>query len=221
LLQLVEQIDQRLAGIYSPAPLRLHDLACAIGADENQLASVFEILTQKGVVRDEEMVECEQCQNLMPVVAFRQAIQDEDLLECTGCHRIFSRRSRSTTIYRLTTQSLKRTKANAKPPEIQISELLGLSPRDEPLSDRARFVLHAMLELDAVDSDRRRSTEDIAVKAIGRAVDANALKSVVADLKTRNLIDTKAGRGGGCWLTDRGQARAKKLRDANRNSATV
>jgi hypothetical protein len=82
---------------------------------------------------------------------------------------------------------------------------------DEPLSDRAQSVLIAMLELGALDSDQRRSTEDIAIKALGDGTDPNALKSVMADLKTRKLINSKTGSGGGCWLTEGGKRRAEKL----------
>lgn len=82
---------------------------------------------------------------------------------------------------------------------------------DEPLGDRAQSVLIAMLELGAVDSDNRRSTEDIAIKALGDGTDPNALKSVMADLKTRKLINSKTGSGGGCWLTEAGKRRAEKL----------
>lgn len=108
----------------------------------------------------------------------------------------------------------------AKPLALQISEMFGAPPSDEPLSERAQDVLIAMVYLEAVDSDRRRSTETISRKALG-GTDANALKSVMAELKTRRLINSKTGRGGGCWLTDNGRQRAEKLRNPNRNSATV
>ncbi|HRX85791.1 MAG TPA: Rrf2 family transcriptional regulator [Phycisphaerae bacterium] len=85
-------------------------------------------------------------------------------------------------------------------------------PPDEPLGERAQLVLVAMLELGAVDSDRRQSTEAIAFKALGADADANALKTVMAELKSRGLIESKTGRGGGCWLTDAGKLRAEKLR---------
>lgn len=85
---------------------------------------------------------------------------------------------------------------------------------DEPLGERSQLVLVAMLELDALDSDRRRSTEDIAAKAIGKDADPNSLKGVMAELNTRELIESKTGRGGGCWLTDKGRIRAEKLRTA-------
>jgi hypothetical protein len=82
---------------------------------------------------------------------------------------------------------------------------------EEPLSDRAQSVLMAMLELGALDSDQRRSTEDIAIKTLGDGTDPNALKSVMADLKTRKFINSKTGSGGGCWLTEAGKRRAEKL----------
>jgi hypothetical protein len=82
---------------------------------------------------------------------------------------------------------------------------------DEPLNNRAQSVLIAMLELGALDSDHRQSTEHIAIKALGDGTDPNALKSVMADLKTRKLIDSKTGSGGGCWLTKAGKGRAEKL----------
>ncbi|MCX7701855.1 MAG: hypothetical protein N2039_13335 [Gemmataceae bacterium] len=82
---------------------------------------------------------------------------------------------------------------------------------EELLSNRAQSVLIAMLKLGALDSDQRRSTEEIAIKALGDATDPNALKSVMADLKTRKLIQTREGRGGGCWLTEAGRRRAEKL----------
>ena len=167
------------------------------------------------------MVECERCQNLMSAEAFRQAIQDEDQFECTGCGRVFPRRSKPLAFYRMAAVALRRTKASAKPLKLQISELFGIQSSEKPLGERAQLILVAMLELDAVDSDRRRSTEDIAVKAQGSGTDPNALKSVMAELKTRVLIDSKTGRGGGCWLTDSGRLRAEKLCHRNRNSATV
>ncbi|HRQ76177.1 MAG TPA: hypothetical protein PK098_09695 [Phycisphaerales bacterium] len=221
LLRIAEQVDKRLASICSPAPLRPRDLACALRANETQVEAVLELLDQSGIVQEEHMVECGHCQNLMPVISFRQAIQDEDPFECTGCACIFSRHTRPIRIYRMTALALSRTKANAKPAALQIIELLGLSAEEEPLSDRAQGVLLAMLDLNAIDSDRRKSTVDIAIEALGRSADPNALKGVMADLSTRHLIQSKTGRGGGCWLTDRGRSRAERLRDADRNSATV
>jgi hypothetical protein len=41
--------------------------------------------------------------------------------------------------------------------------------------------------------------------------DPNQFKEVIADLKRLKYIDTKEGRGGGCWLSDSGRRRAEKL----------
>jgi hypothetical protein len=212
LLRVVEQVDQQLSGICSAALLRPHDFSCALGAEDNQVASVFDLLAQRGVLHAEDMVECERCHNLMPAAAFREAMQDEDQLECTTCSRVFPRRTDPILVYRMTAHALNRTQAKAKPRALQISEMFGTPPSEDPLSERAKLVLEAMLLLDAVDSDRLRSTEEIAIKALGDDADPNALKSVMADLNTRKLIETKKGRGGGCWLTESGRLRAEKLR---------
>jgi hypothetical protein len=85
------------------------------------------------------------------------------------------------------------------------------SLNDEPLCDRAQLVLIGMQELNATKSDSRRSTDDIAKRSLGGEADANALKALISDLKTRGYIKTKTGSGGGCWLTDKGIARAQRL----------
>jgi hypothetical protein len=84
-------------------------------------------------------------------------------------------------------------------------------PVDEPLSERAQLVLVAMLQLGAVDSDKRQPTAEIAARAMGHEADANSLKPVISELATRHLIQTREGRGGGCWLTETGRRRAEKL----------
>jgi hypothetical protein len=85
---------------------------------------------------------------------------------------------------------------------------------DEPLSNRAQEVLVAMLQLKAVDSDSRQSTAAIAARAMGAEADANSLKPVMSELATRQLIQTREGRGGGCWLTEAGKCRAEKLNNS-------
>lgn len=82
----------------------------------------------------------------------------------------------------------------------------------EPLSERAQLVLIAMQEMEAITSDLRRTAEEITVKAFGKQADANALKGTMSDLTTRGLTDSKTGRGGGYWLTEKGLARANRLR---------
>lgn len=93
---------------------------------------------------------------------------------------------------------------------------VGSTPADEnpegsPLAERARLVLQVLLRGEAFDSDHRMRTADIALKAAGKTADPNQYKEVIADLKGRYFIDTKEGRGGGCWLTALGRSRAEKL----------
>ena len=85
------------------------------------------------------------------------------------------------------------------------------SSAEEPLCERSQLMLMAMLELEAVDSDRRKTTEEVVLKACGKTADANALKGVMAELKKIGLVESKRGSGGGYWLTDSGRSRASKL----------
>jgi hypothetical protein len=198
-------IDQRMSEIFSTAPLRPADFACVIKADVNQVTSIFDLLAQKGLLQRAEMVECRRCHGLLAAAAFRQAVDDEDDIECSHCGRSYSRLAKSMVVYRMTA----RVAARPKPKGAETSHL---AAGEEPLGERAQNVLIAMLELGAIDSDTRRSTEEIAAKALGPGADANALKSVMSDLKTRHLVNSKTGRTGGCWLTAKGQTRAGKLR---------
>ena len=208
---IAKQVDEKLSSISTPAVLRPHDFSLALSAEPNAVLGHFELLSREGILYSEEMVECEKCQNLMPAEELRQAVEDEDPLECSACGRVFPARSRPIVVYRLTRQALLRATSRPSPPASQENEQLESQPHDEPLNDRARHVLEAMLVLDAVDSDRRQSTGDIVKKALGNNADANAMKSVMAELNSCGLVGSKTGRGGGCWLTSAGLLRAEKL----------
>lgn len=212
LLGVIKQVDQQLCRISSAAPLRPADFSGLLGAEENQVVSVFELLAKNGLLYAEEMVECGRCQNLMPAAVFRQACDDEDDFECTSCGRVFPAASEPVGIYRMTAPVLNRIKAEAQK-HYAGSTALETDSTDEPLSPRAQLVLIAMIELGAVDSDTRKSTEEIARRAVGNPAHANSLKTVMSELSTRRLIETMVGRGGGCWLTQKGHARATKLRN--------
>jgi len=82
------------------------------------------------------------------------------------------------------------------------------------LTDRERDVLTAMEQLEAFDSDHRQSTEQIARRA---GHDFNSLKPVMRDLKDHGFLETREGRGGGCWLTEKGRARSEALRTGDEN----
>jgi hypothetical protein len=132
LQQVVELVDAQLSEIYSSAPLRPADFSCVLGAEENQVVSVFDLLTKNGVLFDEEMVECRSCQNLMPADAFRQAVEDEDEFECTSCGRVFSPRTVPILVYRMTTRSLQQPRIQPLPPPL---------PQFEEKQDKAQAVV--------------------------------------------------------------------------------
>jgi hypothetical protein len=83
-------------------------------------------------------------------------------------------------------------------------EILALSPRQY-------YILKSLLLLGATSANTRCTTEKIAKRAEGNAANPVQFKEPVADLKRRNLIRTKEGSGGGCWLTQPGQQLAEKL----------
>jgi hypothetical protein len=80
------------------------------------------------------------------------------------------------------------------------------------LSNRAQFALEALLAGNAFDSDHRMTTAEVAAGAGGTQTDANQYKEVVSELKRLKYVQTKEGRGGGCWLTAAGRKRAENCR---------
>jgi hypothetical protein len=79
------------------------------------------------------------------------------------------------------------------------------------LSHRAQSVLKCLLDAKAFDSDHRMTTAQIVMKAWGKKGDPNQFKTVIAGLKKQRYVETHRGRGGGCWLTAIGKARAEAL----------
>jgi len=87
------------------------------------------------------------------------------------------------------------------------SQSLGPQP---DLTDRQKLVLQALLELAAVDLSSRRTTQQVACTAGGRAADAEEFKAPVAELVRLGFVKSKRGRKGGCWLTEQGKRQAQK-----------
>jgi hypothetical protein len=80
---------------------------------------------------------------------------------------------------------------------------LGSSQVPIKLQTRHRLVLTALLELKAVDEERRKSADEVAKRAFGLD-DASNAKKPLADLKRLRLVDSVEGRGGGSWATPAG-----------------
>ena len=72
------------------------------------------------------------------------------------------------------------------------------------LSDLQYSILEAMYELKATSADNLRSCEEIAVRCGGKMVNVSSYKNPCADLKKRELTQSKPGSRGGAWLTTKG-----------------
>jgi len=106
----VEQVDHLLATFFNNAPLRPEDFAWKLDLDANQVIVVFEILTSCGVLLAESVVECRQCQNLVPLPPLEQAEVQQHGFECSGCGWSIERSAPVVTVYRMTEETLARPK---------------------------------------------------------------------------------------------------------------
>jgi hypothetical protein len=94
--------------------------------------------------------------------------------------------------------------------EARVSRAADTGDRASILTKRQRLALRALLELEAVDRESRRTAQDVATKAGGRNADAELFKAPLAELVRLGFVASRRGRGGGCWLTDAGKAHAEK-----------
>tara|TARA_Y100000593_G_scaffold69346_1_gene127380 strand:+ start:957 stop:1823 length:867 start_codon:yes stop_codon:yes gene_type:complete len=79
------------------------------------------------------------------------------------------------------------------------------------LSERKYLILQALLEMGATSADARQTTVAVVERTEGKAAEPVHFKTDIASLKGADFIDTKEGRGGGCWLTAKGRNLAKRL----------
>lgn len=79
------------------------------------------------------------------------------------------------------------------------------------LSQRQILILQTLFEATAFNSDRRINTDEIAERAEGPGTNPAGFKEPVADLHSKGFIKTKTGRGGGCWLSQKGLQRAEEI----------
>jgi hypothetical protein len=85
--------------------------------------------------------------------------------------------------------------------------------RSEPkLSDDQRCLLVAALSLAAMDSDSRKTTEELVKEAMGGFADPANAKKALSRLVKAGLLESQQGRGGGYWLTKTGRIRAERLK---------
>jgi hypothetical protein len=67
-------------------------------------------------------------------------------------------------------------------------------------------ILGALLELGAVSADTRKSAEVISLHKYGKGGSPNYVRDVCTQMKSRGWLGSKAARGGGFWLLERGIA---------------
>jgi hypothetical protein len=79
------------------------------------------------------------------------------------------------------------------------------------LSDRQYLILQTLLMMRATSANNRQTTAIIAAKAEGTRANPVQFKQNIAILKHAGFLSTKEGRGGGCWLTAKGQEVARNL----------
>jgi hypothetical protein len=84
------------------------------------------------------------------------------------------------------------------------------SALDAVLDQTSMDVLTAMLEMQAVSPDSRKIADKIAAASTGG--DANSLKAVMAHLTKQGFVRSQTGRGGGSWLSEKGQKRARSIK---------
>jgi hypothetical protein len=80
------------------------------------------------------------------------------------------------------------------------------------LSAKQYRFLQALAVLKAFAPESRCTTEDAVARAEGTGADSASFKAAVAQLAELKLIETKTGRGGGCWLTGEGRALLEKIK---------
>lgn len=101
LAPLVERVDARLAEMEKVEVLRPGDVACVLGADPNQVASILDFLAERGVLSREEMVECRSCETVVPREDHEAQIEEDGEYLCSGCERPLTAASiRPVTTYR-------------------------------------------------------------------------------------------------------------------------
>ncbi len=89
------------------------------------------------------------------------------------------------------------------------------------LPGRERSVLVKMLDLQVFDFYSRKSTGEIVNLMSTDPGAPESYKEVVSSLRVKNLIETKGGRGNGCWLTSKGRAEAERLKSLKSHTSST
>lgn len=86
LKEIIFKIDNEILHSTEPSSVfRTDDIASYLQEKSSQISGIFNILSERGLLREEEYIECPNCSNLIPPEDYKKAIDDQDSFECTQC----------------------------------------------------------------------------------------------------------------------------------------
>lgn len=150
LAPLVERVDARLAEMEKVEVLRPGDLACVLGADPNQVASILDFLAERGVLSREEMVECRCCETVVPREDYETQLGEDGEYLCSGCERPLT----GSSIRPLTTYRSGKTWKVSEPPPDRVCE--PARPYNVGLDENALYSCIDLARLFDVDQEALR-----------------------------------------------------------------
>lgn len=86
----IQRVDEQLYDMTAADVMRPEEFASILGIDANKVDSVFELLSQEGLLTREEMIECANCG--MPVLRsdYESILNEDGEYRCTNCERILT-----------------------------------------------------------------------------------------------------------------------------------
>ena len=154
LAALVERVDARLTEMEKVEVLRSGDLACVLGADPNQVASILDSLAEQGVLLREEMVECRCCETVVPREDYETQLDEDGEYLCSGCERPLTKVSiRPVTTFR-SGDAWTRRVDNLDPPADRVCE--PTLPYNVGLDENALYSCIDLARLFGVDQEALR-----------------------------------------------------------------
>jgi nucleoside phosphorylase len=116
---LAEQLDAYLSEANESWLLRAAEVASTLSARPDRVEYLLETATldEIGLLRREEYLECEHCDNLMPIEDVREAIDEEETALCSQCQRRLSGEENVAVAYRLSDEAASEARARAARPK--------------------------------------------------------------------------------------------------------
>jgi S-adenosylhomocysteine hydrolase len=85
LRETIGKIDEIIRSTGPSDVLRVEDIASQLFERQSRVSGIFKLLSEEGLLREEEYIECPECANLIDIEDYEKAIDDEDSFECTQC----------------------------------------------------------------------------------------------------------------------------------------